>query len=174
MGAIALTGAKTPVLVAGAEAEHACELFALMEAPANILEDGSPGDAVALKLLRSVVVKGLECVAIESLTAAEHLGVRERLFGVLGDLDKAPIADFMSALVTTHILHAERRMHEMQDSAAQLRALGFDAAVTGALEARYQVTLDGRARSAPPGDAHETLEKSLAWLIAAGRKKSEN
>jgi len=172
MGAIALTGGKTPVLIAGAEAKRASEVFALMGAPVNILEDGIPGDAVSLKLLRSVVVKGLECVAIESLTAAEHLGVRDKLFNILGDLDTSPIADMMSALVTTHILHAERRMHEMEESAAQLRALGFDAAVTGALEARYKATLDGRKNITPPDDAHESLDKALEWLIAAGRKEA--
>lgn len=172
MGAIALTGGKTPVLIAGGEAKRACEIFALMEAPSNILENGAPGDAVALKLLRSVVIKGLECVAIESLTAAEHLGVRDKLFDVLGDLDDSPIADFMSALVTTHILHAERRMHEMEESAAQLRALGFDAAVTGALGARYKATLAGREKYPPPDDAHESLDKALAWLITAGRKET--
>ncbi len=170
MGGIALTGGKTPVLIAGARAERAREIFTLMGAPANILADGAPGDAVSLKLLRSVFVKGLECVAIESLTAAEHLGVRDRLFEILGDLDAVPIADMMSALVTTHILHAERRMHEMEDAAAQLRALGFDAAVTAALEARYKATLTHGKKNAPADDAHETLDKALEWLISAGRQ----
>ena len=171
MGGIALTGGKTPVLIAGKEAKRASEIFALMGATANILEGGLPGDAVSLKLLRSVVVKGLECVAVESLTAAEHLGVRDKLFDILGDLDASPIADIMSALVTTHILHAERRMHEMEDSAAQLRALGFDAAVTGALEARYAATLACRAKNPPADDAHETLDRALEWLISAGRNE---
>jgi 3-hydroxyisobutyrate dehydrogenase-like beta-hydroxyacid dehydrogenase len=174
MGAIALTGGKTPVLVAGEQATRACEVFALMETPSKILEDGAPGDAVALKLLRSVVIKGLECVSIESLTAAQYLGVRDKLIDVLGDLDQSPIADYMSALVTTHILHAERRMHEMEESAAQLRALGFDATVTGALEQRYMATLDGRGKNPPPGDAHESLDKALDWLITAGRTKTGN
>ncbi len=172
MGAIALTGGKTPVLIAGDEAKRASEVFALMGARAEILEDAKPGDAIALKLLRSVVIKGLECVAIESLTAAEHLGVRDKLFDALSDLDASPIADMMSALVTTHILHAERRMHEMEESAAQLRALGFDASVTGALEARYKATLAGLVKNPPASDAHETLDKALEWLITAGRKES--
>jgi len=173
MGGIARTGGKTPVLVAGDEAKRACEIFALMGANADILEEGAPGDAVALKLLRSVVVKGLECVAIESLTAAEHLGVRDKLEALLGDIDRAPIAEYLGSLVTTHILHAERRMHEMEDSAAQLRALGFDAAITGALGARYRVTLAGQEKTPPPGDAHQSLDKALAWLITAGRNEAD-
>ena len=60
----------------------------------------------------------------------------------------------------------------MEDSAAQLRALGFDAAVTGALEARYKATLAGRGKNPPADDAHETLDKALEWLITAGRNES--
>ncbi|MDA7947772.1 MAG: DUF1932 domain-containing protein, partial [Hyphomicrobiaceae bacterium] len=120
MGAIALTGGKTPVLIAGEEAERAKAFFELMGANPKILEGGNPGDAVALKLLRSVIIKGLECLSIESLTAAEHLGIRDRLLDALGDVDNGPIADLIGSLVTTHILHAERRMHEMEESTAQL------------------------------------------------------
>lgn len=170
LGAIALTGEKTPVLVAGGEAAWAQQVFQLMGAPAKILEGGKPGDAVALKLLRSVIVKNLECAAVESFTAAEHLGVRDRLFEALADVDAAPFTDLLSSLVTTHILHAKRRMHEMEEAAAQLRALGFDAAVTAALEGRYKTTLDSLDKSPPPEGAHESLDKTLEWLIAAGRR----
>lgn len=172
MGAIALTGGATPVLIAGPDgaAEKAREIFALMGAPAKRLEGGKPGDAVALKLLRSVIVKGLECLSIESLTAARHLGIRDRLFDALGDVDAAPFTDLLGSLVTTHLLHAERRMHEMEDSVAQLRALGFDSAVAGALECRYKATLAAREKNPPPADAHEDLDKALDWLIETARR----
>lgn len=169
MGAIALTGGATPVLLAGAGGERAQEVFAMLGAAAQRLDGARPGDAVALKLLRSVVVKGLECLAIESLTAAEHLGVRDRLFDVLGDLDESPAADLLSALVTTHLLHAERRMHEMEESVAQLRTLGFDAAVASGLEHRYRATLRALETDPPAEDAHESLDAALAWLTRIGR-----
>lgn len=171
MGSIPINGGAAPVLLAGAHAERAKEIFALMGASVTVLPDAEPGDAVALKLLRSIVVKGLECLSVESLTAAEHLGIRGRLFEVLGDMDRSPIAEFMEALVTSHVLHADRRRHEMQESAAQLRALGFDASVTSALEKRYSATLSERERNPPPGDAHEALDKALAWLTGSARER---
>lgn len=169
LGAIALTGGKTPVLIAGEESARAREVFVLMGSSAKVLDGGAPGDAVALKLLRSVIIKNLECAAVESLTAAEHLGVRDKLFEALGDVDNAPFTDLLETLVTTHILHSERRMHEMEESAAQLRSLGFDGAVTGALEARYKATLAAGKKNPPADDVHETLDKALEWLITAGR-----
>lgn len=169
LGAIALTGGKTPVLIAGDAAERAQDVFVLMGSPAKVLVDGAPGDAVALKLLRSVIIKNLECAAVESFTAAEHLGVRDKLFEALGDVDEAPFTDLLESLVTTHILHAKRRMHEMEEATAQLRALGFDAAVTGSLEPRYAATLAGHENNPPDPGTHESLDKTLAWLIAVGR-----
>lgn len=171
MGAIALHGAAVPVLIAGPESDRAAAVFQLMDGPITILGDARPGDAVALKLLRSVVVKGLECLAIESMTAAEHLGVRPQLLELLGDFDQSPIADYLEALVTTHLLHAERRMHEMDESATQLRALGFDAAVTEALEKRYQCTLTGQETDPPDEDAHKSLDATIAWLTRVGLQK---
>lgn len=172
MGSIPVNGGATPVLLAGSNAERAKAIFELMGASVKTLPGAEPGDAVALKLLRSVVVKGLECLSIESLTAAQHLGIRDRLFDVLGDMDAMPIAGFMEALVRSHVLHAARRRHEMAESAAQLRSLGFDAAVTSALQQRYTATLAERERNPPPEDTHESLDKSLAWLIGAGRKEA--
>lgn len=172
LGAIALSGGKTPVLIAGNDAKRALEVFELMGSPAKVLDDGMPGDAVALKLLRSVIVKNLECAAVESFTAAEHLGVRDKLFEALGDVDNAPFTDLLESLVTTHILHAERRMHEMEEASVQLRALGFDAAVTGSLGPRYRATLEGREKNPPDADTHASLDKTLAWLIKAGRSGS--
>ena len=173
LGAIDITGGKTPVLIAGDDAARAEEVFRLMVAPSRVLEGGRPGDAVALKLLRSVVVKNIECAAVECLTAAEVLGVRDQLMGMFADIDAAPFADLLSSLSTTHILHAERRMHEMEESAAQLKSLGFDAAVTGALHKRYEATLAARETSPPDQDVDKSLDTALKWLIDAGRATPE-
>lgn len=173
LGAIAITGGATPVLIAGRQSGRAASVFEAMGAPAKVLEGGQPGDAVALKLLRSVIIKGIECLAIESLTAAEQLGVRDKLFAALGDVDAAPFQDLLSSLVTTHLRHAERRMHEMEEAVSQLSALGFDAAVVGALGKRYRATLAARETNPPPVDAHESLDEALSWLAQTCRKPAK-
>ena len=88
----------------------------------RVLEDGRAGDAATLKLLRSVFTKGMEALAVECLVCAEHFGVRDRLYDILGDIDRAPLKDFLNMLVTTHLLHAERRWHEVDNAIAQLEA----------------------------------------------------
>lgn len=173
MSAIAIAGAAAPVLIAGPDGRRAAEPFRIMGAPTRLLEDSAAGDAVALKLLRSVVVKGLEVLAVESLTAAEHLGVRDRLLAQLEDLDEKPIATFLAALVTTHIRHAARRGHEVGEAARQLAEMGFEPIVAGALRGRYEATL-AAARTVPPGeDTQRSLDAALDWLVRAGRTRSD-
>lgn len=169
VGSIPIYDGATPVLMAGERAEKAQAVFELMGAPVKIMDDAKPGDAVALKLLRSIIMKGLECLSIECLTAAEHLGLRPQVLSALQDLDDRKIADVMSALVRSHLLHAKRRMHEMEESSAQLKALGFDAAITQSLSARYAATLKEAAENPPSEAANESLDEAIAWLMPTCR-----
>src|SRR3546814_10014138 len=82
------------------------------------------GDAIALKLLRSVFTKGLEALAVECLMAAEHRGLRHQLYDVLSDLDESSIRSFTEAVVTTHVRHAGRRLAEVQEARCQLQNEG--------------------------------------------------
>lgn len=172
VGSIPIYGGATPVLIAGSKANSARAVFELMGAPVKIMQDGKPGDAVALKLLRSIILKGLECLSIECLTAADHLGLRPQVLAALQDLDDRKIADVMSALVRSHLLHAKRRMHEMEESSAQLKALGFDAAVTQSLSARYAATLKEAAANPPEEGANESLDEAIAWLTQTCRSSA--
>lgn len=126
MGAIAANGIATPLLVAGDTSGPAVDetlrLLEALGAPVQRLAASQAGDAATLKLLRSVFTKGMEALAVECLVCAEHFGVRDRLYEVLGDIDRAPLKDFLNMLVTTHLLHAERRWHEVDNAIAQLEA----------------------------------------------------
>ena len=126
MGAIASNGIATPLLIAGdisaPMATRTLQLLKEVGAPVKWLEHSRAGDAATLKLLRSVFTKGMEALAVECLVCAEHFGVRDRLYEVLGDIDRAPLKDFLNMLVTTHLIHAERRWHEVDSAIAQLEA----------------------------------------------------
>src|SRR5690606_29017336 len=75
-------GHRTPVLVAGAEAE------ALWLSLSALGFDGSVagaevGAATAIKMVRSLFVKGLEALTVETLLAAEAAGCREEILASL-------------------------------------------------------------------------------------------
>jgi 3-hydroxyisobutyrate dehydrogenase-like beta-hydroxyacid dehydrogenase len=55
-----------------------------------------PGDAAAVKMLRSVVTKGIEALVVEAMTAASIAGVRQRRWrGICEPMDAAPFSTFV-------------------------------------------------------------------------------
>lgn len=128
VGTVAAHGLATPTLASGAGAERFAALFRPLGMPVEVV-GSEPGDAAALKLLRSVFMKGLAAAAIESLEAASAAGaeerVREEIAGVVGEA-------LLERLLTGSRSHAARRVDEMRAAAAYLDELGIEPRVATA------------------------------------------
>lgn len=124
-------GLRTRALASGSGSARFVALLAPLGMP---VEDvgGEPGDAAALKLLRSVFMKGLAAAVLEALAGGRAAGaeawVRDELLTVL---DEATVA----RLVDGSHRHAVRRVEEMQAAAEQLEALGVEPRIARAAEA---------------------------------------
>lgn len=167
-GAVALNGAGTPLLYAGKRNSAVEEVLMAAGAPVRILPDSAPGDAVTVKLLRSVIMKGLEALAIEALPAARSYGVLGQLYTVLSDVDQAPFADLLKSMVATHPAHAVRRHAEVLEAAAQLDKVGYPAELTGQVAHKFAATAENVDRTGGPAAA--TFEGSLDWLDTLARQ----
>jgi 3-hydroxyisobutyrate dehydrogenase-like beta-hydroxyacid dehydrogenase len=161
-GSVALSKARTPLLYAGPEIPALQSLFVQFEAPLTVLQDSQPGDAMRVKLLRSVVMKGLEALVVECLPAAEEYGVLDQLWASLGDVDRTGFVTLLQAMTRTHPRHAARREHEVDDAAAQLEAIGYPSGMTRATGQRFAATNAATARVGWP--EHDTTEGAIAWL----------
>lgn len=122
-------GLRTPVTVSGSGAKRFEQLFAPLEMPITRLE-GNAGEAATRKLLRSVMMKGLAAVIIESMRAGEAANCSEWLWQNL--IDEITRADklLINRLVTGTQPHAHRRLHEMMCSAELLEDLGIEPTMT--------------------------------------------
>jgi len=170
MGAIALLGARTPLLCAGSGAESFAALVAKAAGVApGVLPDGRAGDAMSLKILRSVFTKGMEALAVELLMAAERQGLRTALYDVLQDIDKASLPEFLEMLVTTHVIHAQRRQHEVEEAERQLAAIGIVSDVLDGVQHRFARTAEKLNRSPLPTEK-PGLSDALTWLSAEPTK----
>jgi 3-hydroxyisobutyrate dehydrogenase-like beta-hydroxyacid dehydrogenase len=122
IGAVPNLGLKIPALASGAGAERFAELFRPLGMPVEVVGE-QPGDAAGMKLLRSVFMKGLAAIAIESLEAAKAAGVEERvradITGVIGE-------PLLERLLTGTQEHAARRVDEMRATAAYVEELGVE------------------------------------------------
>jgi 3-hydroxyisobutyrate dehydrogenase-like beta-hydroxyacid dehydrogenase len=116
-------GVRTPALASGEAAE---ELAALLNPLGMdvVAIGGEPGQAAAQKLLRSVLLKGMAALLVETLRAAEAAGVEQWLWrNVVEQLSSADEA-FAVRLLEGTARHAERRVHEMDAVVELLEELG--------------------------------------------------
>jgi 3-hydroxyisobutyrate dehydrogenase len=163
MGAIALTGAKTNMIAAGivpnSPSQQAIERLVAAGLSIKTIANSQAGDAISLKLLRSIFTKGLEALTTECLAAAEHLGVRQSLYDVLSDVDQTHLPTFLEMLVSTHVVHAARRKKEVQRAHEQLHDLGLGSLMLPAVVAVFERTerLHDRATTPEPPSADRAL-----------------
>ena len=148
-------GLRTPVTISGTGATRFEEIFTPLGMPVNRL-DGNAGDAATRKLLRSVMMKGLAAVIIESIRAGEASGCSEWLWENLSaEIAQADQA-FITRLVTGTQPHAHRRLHEMECSAELLQELGIEPTMTLAtVESLKSVIRSGIPEIAPSYDRRE-------------------
>ena len=167
MGAVSIGGIETPLLAAGDENAEAVQSARdlLLRAGFKLawLAEAKPGDAASLKLLRSVFTKGLEALAVECLVAAEHFGVRPALYEVLSDVDGTPLPAFLEMLVSTHLLHAERRLAEIEQAESQLRDADLPVRLLPCIRGLFGATAAAMAQerlteTPSPGEALKRLE----------------
>ncbi|MDV3125830.1 NAD(P)-binding domain-containing protein [Mycobacterium sp. 21AC1] len=115
-------GARTPLMVSGAHAEAFVELFAPTGAPVEAI-GGEPGDAASRKLIRSVFMKGLAAVVLESVGAAEAAGCERWLRDQIADELSGDACALIDRLIDGSRAHAARRIHEVTDARDYLESI---------------------------------------------------
>ena len=129
---------RVPLLLGGAHAKDLMpSLQALGFAP-RVASDRL-GVASATKLCRSVMIKGLEAMLIESMSAARHYGVED---AVLASLQETyPGVDWQEQATYAFqrvIEHGRRRDEEMREAARTVRDAGLEPLSAAGTAARDQ------------------------------------
>ncbi|MCR2824327.1 NAD(P)-dependent oxidoreductase [Microbacterium sp. zg.Y909] len=102
----------TPLLLSGPGIGRLRPLLARLHIPATEVGP-EPGAAARLKLLRSVFMKGLAAVVVESVTAAEIFGAQDWLMDQIASELGAPDLQPVHHLIDGTRTHAVRREAEM-------------------------------------------------------------
>jgi 3-hydroxyisobutyrate dehydrogenase len=133
---------KVPCLIGGpgaaALAPRALALGMKME-----LVSAEVGQASAIKMFRSIVVKGLEAILVESMTASSEYGVEAHVLASLQEtfpgIDWERLSGYMIERVVSH---GARRAAEMREVAATLEGIGLEPTMAAASAARQQWIAD--------------------------------
>jgi 3-hydroxyisobutyrate dehydrogenase-like beta-hydroxyacid dehydrogenase len=125
-----------PLLVSGPHAEAG--VAALMTLGfSNVRSVGDQvGRASTIKMLRSVMYKGVEALTAECLIACERAGVTDEVLGSFGN-DWSSGADYR---LDRMMMHGTRRSAEMAESVKTLEALGVEPLMTrGTVERQREI-----------------------------------
>ncbi|MCY4629348.1 MAG: NAD(P)-binding domain-containing protein [bacterium] len=130
-------------LASGPGAARYVEMLAPIGVPVEWVGE-EPGIAATRKLLRSVVMKGVPALMIESLRAAEAAGLApetwDNLIGQLSSADEGFIRTLLEGTAT----HSARRTAEMEAATQLLESLGVDPLMTRAtVEIHRRMPRDG-------------------------------
>ncbi|MDO6415560.1 DUF1932 domain-containing protein [Sphingomonas sp. BIUV-7] len=134
-----------PLLLSGTHAEAgAAALRAAGFTRLRVLP-GGVGAASATKMIRSVMVKGLEALTAECVLAATQAGLRDEVFGALNaswpGTDWLEKADYN---LERMMVHGIRRAEEMEEVVKTLDGLGTGSAMTrGTVERQRAIGLLG-------------------------------
>jgi 3-hydroxyisobutyrate dehydrogenase-like beta-hydroxyacid dehydrogenase len=142
LGPIPARGLGTPALASGDGARAFADALGPLGMPVAVVSDHA-GDAAALKLLRSVFMKGLAASAIESLRAAEATGHAEWLEQQLADVIGRPL---LERLLEGSRVHAARRVDEMAAARDLVLELGVEPRIAAASMALLAELSESRGR----------------------------
>jgi len=129
---------QTPMLIAGRDAEAIAPTLAALGMRASIAGTAI-GAAAAIKMVRSVMIKGIEALTLECFLAAARAGVIDEVASSMQNnypgLDWGKIVPYNLERMASH---GERRAAEMEEVAETLRELGVEPLMTTATVRRQR------------------------------------
>ncbi|PKL07292.1 MAG: NAD(P)-dependent oxidoreductase [Spirochaetae bacterium HGW-Spirochaetae-9] len=162
-------GHKVPLAVSGSGAKKFQERLSPYGMKISFINEHA-GSSSALKMLRSIFMKGLTSLLLETLTAGRKAGVdKEIMDSISGTINGRPLADTATMLITRTAIAAERRIAEMGEVLDTLQEMGLDSSASAATKVKLQALADLDLRTEFGNTPPETY---TAVLDAILRKSS--
>jgi 3-hydroxyisobutyrate dehydrogenase-like beta-hydroxyacid dehydrogenase len=162
---------RTPMLLAGPHAQEIAPLLAALGMQASVA-GAEIGAAAAIKMVRSVMIKGIEALTLECFLAAARAGVVEEVAASIKNnypgLDWAKIVPYNLERMARH---GERRAAEMEEVADTLRELGVEPLMSLATVKRQREMGQIGAQQAVRGALTQGRAAILGAISAAARDR---
>jgi len=132
-------GVGLPILSSGPAAEAVRDALVpwgmRIEAVGPVL-----GTASGIKILRSVLMKGIEALLGEMMLGARYYGIDAQVLASASkSLSGRPFLDIAGGMLTTSVIHAKRRAEEAEMAAEALRDAGVEPIMTLPTAARLRL-----------------------------------
>ena len=164
-------GIRVPMLLGGVRAAELAPVLVAWGMDARAVSD-QLGVASAIKMCRSVMIKGLEALVIESYATARACGVEDHVLPTLQETFPSIDWSEQGAYFFSRVVqHGQRRAEEMREAANTVREAGFEPLMTASIAAKQQwvadLARDGLFRDLPKGASWQ----QYADRLLAARKK---
>jgi 3-hydroxyisobutyrate dehydrogenase-like beta-hydroxyacid dehydrogenase len=142
MAAVPAHRHRVPVLLSGDGAPALQQALAGMDMQLEVLGP-EPGQASAVKMFRSLLVKGLEALLLECAVGANAYGATHRVLeSMTGSLPTQDWPELAAYLLQRTVAHGERRAEELRQVARTLEDVGLEPLLADAGARRLQWFVD--------------------------------
>ena len=162
---------QTPVLLAGPHAQAVMPLLIDELEMRGAIAGDEVGQAAGLKMIRSVMIKGMEALTLECFLAASRYGIVDEVAASLKN--NYPTLDWNKVIeynIERMASHGVRRADEMDQVAATLRELGIDPLMATATSTRQREM--GQIGKEPA--VRKTLKEGRAAMLDAISAAAKN
>lgn len=153
---------KVPMLISGKGADYFQEKMSKFGMNLTKVSE-SPGDASAIKLIRSIFMKGLATISLETFDIARELNLEDYVLNSLKlTIENSTFEDTINQLITGTSIHAERRSKEMEGSIEMLDSLGINSILSHAIKEKLlyitDLNLKAEFNGERPNDWFEVID----------------
>jgi 3-hydroxyisobutyrate dehydrogenase-like beta-hydroxyacid dehydrogenase len=156
---------KVPILASGTGAADFRAAFESYGMNITVIE-GQAGSSSAVKMVRSIFMKGFSALLLETLAAAYRSGIEKEIMASIGrSLTSRPFEEFANLLLTRTAIHAERRVTEMSEVLETLADLELDDTMSKATRSKLQSLVDldlrGKFHGEPPAHYGDVIREMI-------------
>ena len=138
-------GIRVPMLLGGPQASALATRLCGYGMDAKAVSE-KLGVASAIKMCRSVMIKGLEALVIESYATARAYGVEDHVLPTLAETFPSIDWEKQGAYFFSRVVqHGKRRAEEMREAANTVREAGFEPFMASAIADKQQWVADQAA-----------------------------
>ena len=166
-------GIKVPMLLGGAHAAALADLLRPLGFDATAVAT-EIGVASAIKMCRSVMIKGLEALVIESYSTARAYGVEAHVLPTLAETFPSIDWEKQGAYFFSRVVqHGQRRAEEMRESARTVSEAGFAPTMASAIADKQQWVADQAKQGVFAGVAKDARWQDYADALLASVKPGQ-
>ncbi|MEW4290647.1 NAD(P)-dependent oxidoreductase [Rossellomorea marisflavi] len=161
LGALKVYQHKVPIMVSGTGSTSLIDWG--KSAHMNLTYAGDlPGDATNIKFIRSIFTKGLSALLHEVMQAADKLALDDIILdSITRTMDKEPFEQIINRLISSNVIHSQRREKEMENVIDFLNSHGIEPQMTKAtrdkLKTITQANILEKNQGDPPKDWKQVM-----------------